>query len=187
MQPESAAMSLDPGLQDRMLKAIPSLRAFACSLCRNRDRADDLLQETLLRAIDRISTFQAGSNLEAWLFTIMRNMFNTEYRKSKRMVQDEDGRLAETLSAPPEQIGWAIARDFRAGFVKLSRDQQQALFLIGAEGLSYDEVAVMAGCETGTVKSRVHRARMELAAFMSGDDVSKASKTSERSSGRRAA
>src|ERR1700724_1389490 len=112
-------MSLDPALQARLLRAIPSLRAFACSLCRNRDRADDLLQETLLRAIAGIATFDKGSNLEAWLSTIMRNNFNNEYRKSKRMVQDEDDRLAETLSVPPEQIGWTIDRDLRAGLETL--------------------------------------------------------------------
>jgi RNA polymerase sigma-70 factor, ECF subfamily len=167
-------MCLDPVLQDRMLKVIPSLRAFACSLCRNRDRADDLLQDTLLRAIDRISTFDNGSNLEAWLFTIMRNNFNTEYRKSKRMVQDADDRLAETLSVPPEQVGWGIAKDLGVGFGKLSPDQRQALFLVGAEGLSYDQAAAVAGCQAGTIKSRVHRARLTLAAFMSGEQLSKA-------------
>ena len=180
-------MSLDPSLQDRLLKAIPSLRAFACSLCRNRDRADDLLQDTLLRAIDRISTFEKSSNLNAWLFTIMRNNFNNDYRKSKRMIQDEDDRLAETLSMPPEQIGWAIARDFRTGFGRLSRDQQQALLLIGAEGLSYAQAARMAGCETGTIKSRVHRARMALAAYMSGEEIAKAGRASDESRGQRAA
>src|SRR5712691_4042041 len=147
MQSESALMSLDPALQTRLLKAIPSLRAFACSLCRNRDRADDLLQETLLRAIAGIATFDKGSNLEAWLFTIMRNNLNNEYRRSKRMVQDEDGRLAQSLSRPPEQVGWGIAKDLRAGFGRLSADQRQALFLVGAEGLSYDQAAMIAGCQ----------------------------------------
>jgi RNA polymerase sigma-70 factor (ECF subfamily) len=152
-----------------MLQVIPSLRSFAQSLCRNRDRADDLVQETLLRAIAGIATFEKGSNLEAWLFTIMRNSFNNEYRKAKRMVQDEDDRLAETLSTPPEQVGWGIARDLRAALEILSSDQRQALWLVGAAGLSYDEAAAMAGCQEGTIKSRVHRARITLAAFMSED------------------
>jgi RNA polymerase sigma-70 factor (ECF subfamily) len=162
-------MSLDPMLQDRLLKAIPSLRAFARSLCRNRDRADDLVQDTLLRAIAGIGTFDKGTNLEAWLFTIMRNTFSNECRRLKRVVQDEDDRLAETLSTPPGQIGWAIARDFRMGLERLSPDQRQALFLVGAEGLSYDDAAAMTGCQTGTIKSRVSRARTMLAEFMSED------------------
>jgi RNA polymerase sigma-70 factor (ECF subfamily) len=179
-------MSLDPVTRDRMVKAIPGLHAFACSLCRNRDRADDLVQETLLRAIDRIDTFNKGTNLEAWLFTIMRNNFNTQYRNSKRIVQDQDGRFAETLSVPPEQVGWGIGRDLRAGFGMLPRAQQQALFLVGATGLSYDEAAATAGCEVGTVKSRVHRARLTLAAFMSGETTPKRT-ASDRARSRKAA
>jgi RNA polymerase sigma-70 factor, ECF subfamily len=164
-------MSFDSALQDRMVKAIPGLRAFARSLCRNRDRADDLLQETLVRAIAGIHTFDQGSNLEAWLCTIMRNSFNNEYSRSKRTVQDEDDRLAETLSVPPEQIGWGIARDLRAGLGRLSPDQQQALYLVGAAGLSYEEAAEKMGCQPGTIKSRVSRARTMLAAFMGEDGV----------------
>ena len=180
-------MSLDAAIQERMLRIIPSLRVFACSLCRNRDRADDLLQETLLRAIDRIDRFENGTNIEAWLFTIMRNSFNNEYRRSKRMVQDEDDRIAETLSIPAGQTGWAIAEDLRAGLGKLSPDQQQALFLIGAAGLSYDEAAVIAGAEVGTIKSRVNRARRALAAFMSDEEVSKARRAASDQSRRRSA
>jgi RNA polymerase sigma-70 factor (ECF subfamily) len=187
MQSESAVMSLDPALQARLLRAIPSLRAFAWSLCRNRDRADDLLQETLLRAIAGIATFDKGSNLEAWLSTIMRNNFNNEYRKSKRMVQDEDDRLAETLSVPPEQIGWTIDRDLRAGLETLPPDQQQALLLVGAGGLSYDEAAEQIGCRAGTIKSRVSRARAKLAAFMGEDGSTSRRALADQSYGRRAA
>ena len=178
-------MGLDAVIQERMLRAIPSMRAFARSLCRNRDRADDLVQETLLRAIDRIETFENGSNLEAWLFTIMRNKFNSDYRKAKLMVQDEDGRIVETLAVPPEQVGWAIARDLREGLGKLPPDQRRALFLVGAEGLSYDEAAVIAGSHVGTIKSRVSRARAALETFLSGDRVSNAKRAAcDQSRGR---
>ena len=182
-------MSLDAATRDRMVTAIPSLRSFAYSLCRNRDRADDLVQETLARAIDRISTFEKGSNLEAWLFTILRNRFNTEYRKSKATVQDTDDMLAEMLATPPEQVGWGIANDLRAGLGTLSADQQQALFLVGASGLSYDEAAVVVGCNVGTIKSRVHRARLTLAAFMSdeGMPVSVRAVAADRTRARKAA
>ena len=79
-----------------MLAAVPSLRAFAISLCGNVDRADDLVQETLLRAIANIDSFQPGTNMSAWLFTILRNLFRSEYRKRRREVEDADGSYAET-------------------------------------------------------------------------------------------
>ena len=80
-----------------MLAAVPSLRAFAISLCGNVDRADDLVQETLLRALANINSFQPGTNMPAWLFTILRNLFRSEYRKRRREVEDADGSYAETL------------------------------------------------------------------------------------------
>src|ERR1700753_3473428 len=98
-------MSLDPKLRDEMLAAVPSLRAFAISLSGNVDRADDLVQETLLRALANIHSFQPGTNMPAWLFTILRNLFRSEYRKRRREVEDADGRYAESLRAHPEQTG----------------------------------------------------------------------------------
>ena len=85
-------MSLDPTLRDTMLAAVPSLRAFGISLCGNVDRADDLVQETLLRALANIDSFQPGTNMSAWLFTILRNLFRSEYRKRRREVEDADSR-----------------------------------------------------------------------------------------------
>src|ERR671927_1349518 len=96
-------MSLDPSMRDQMLAAVPSLRAFAISLCGNVDRADDLVQETLLRALANIESFQRGTNMSAWLFTILRNHFRSEYRKRRREVEDSDGHYAETLKSHPEQ------------------------------------------------------------------------------------
>ena len=162
-------VSLDAATKDRMLRAIPALRGFAYSLCRNRDMADDLVQETLMRAIASIASFRQGTNLEAWLITILRNRFNSEYRKAKRAVQELDDQIAETLATPPEQLGWAIASDVQAGLGKLPPEQQRALFLVGASGLSYEEAAEITGWHVGTLKSRVHRARIELAAVMAGE------------------
>ena len=113
-------VSLDPSMERAILKFIPNLRAFAISLCRNPDRADELVQETLTHAIAHIDTFNEGSNLEAWLITILRNCFNSEYRKSQRTVQDTDGRYAEALVVPPNQVGWGIAKDLGAGLAALS-------------------------------------------------------------------
>jgi RNA polymerase sigma-70 factor, ECF subfamily len=178
-------MCLDPVLHERILKNIPSLRRFAWSLCRNRDRADDLLQETLLRGIDRISTFKNGSNLEAWLFTMMRNTFNSERRKAKRIVEDVEERLAGALSVPPEQIGWGIAKETSGPGSGCSRPSSKRRYFSSAlRGLSYAEAAMLAGCQTGTIKSRVNRARVMLAAFMSGEGVSQPqSANSDRSGG----
>src|SRR5215218_10422309 len=96
-------MSLDPGLKDALLKAVPSLRAFAISLSGNVDRADDLVQDTLMRALANIHRFEPGTNLNAWLFTILRNLFHSEYRKRKREVEDADGSYAATLTTLPDQ------------------------------------------------------------------------------------
>jgi RNA polymerase sigma-70 factor (ECF subfamily) len=163
-------MSLDDKTQATMLKAIPALRAFAVSLCRNSDRADDLVQDTLLRAIAYIDTFRPGSNLEAWLFTILRNNFFSDCRRRKSLVEDVDDKLAETLTVLPEQVGWGIAEDLQGAMRKLSPSHRQALILIGESGLSYEEAATLCNCEVGTMKSRVHRARLLLASFMSGEE-----------------
>src|SRR5213079_2298748 len=98
-------MTLNPSLRDAMLAAVPSLRAFAISLSGNVDRADDLVQETLLRAIANINSFHPGTNMSAWLFAILRNLFRTEYRKRRREVEDADGSYAERLKSQPEQTG----------------------------------------------------------------------------------
>lgn len=181
-------MILDAATKDRMLGAIPALRGFAYSLCRNRDVADDLVQETLARAIAGIGGFRQGTNLEAWLFTILRNRFNSEYRKSRRAVQELDDQIADTLATPPEQVGWGIASDLRTGLGKLPPEQQRALILVGASGLSYEEAAAITGWHVGTLKSRVHRARVELAALMSGERAPDAGRrTSHRMPARRAA
>lgn len=181
-------MILDAATKDRMLGAIPALRGFAYSLCRNRDVADDLVQETLARAIAGIGGFRQGTNLEAWLFTILRNRFNSEYRKSRRAVQELDDQIADTLATPPEQVGWGIASDLRTGLGKLPPEQQRALILVGASGLSYEEAAAITGWHVGTLKSRVHRARVELAAVMSGERAPDAGRrTSHRMPARRAA
>src|SRR5712672_1871714 len=127
---EVVIMRLDDKTQKAMLKAIPSLRAFAVSLCRNSDRADDLVQETLLRAIAYIESFRPGSNLEAWLFTILRNNFFSDCRRRKSWVEDVDDKLAETLTVLPEQIGWCIAEELRAsgangaGFLPVGRKER---------------------------------------------------------------
>ena len=164
-------MSIDADLRDSMLKATPNLRAFAISLTNNVDRADDLVQETLMRAIANIERFQPGTNMQAWLFTILRNLFHSEYRKRRREVEDPDGSYAGRLKVQPEQGARLDFEDFRSALARLPPDQREALLLVGASGFSYEEAANICGCAVGTIKSRVNRARFRLASLLNVDDV----------------
>jgi len=124
------------------------------------------VQETLLRALAHIDSFEPGTNMPAWLFTILRNLFRSEYRKRRREVEDAEGRYAETLKSHPEQTGRVEFEEFRAALEKLPQDQREALILVGASGFSYEDAATICGCAVGTIKSRVNRARSKLAALL---------------------
>src|SRR5258708_11401173 len=164
-------MPMDESVRKAVLAAVPSLRAFAISLCGNVDRADDLVQETLLRALANIQSFQPGTNMSAWLFTIVRNHSRSEYRKRRREVEDGDGSYAETLKSHPEQYGRVEFEEFRTALAKLPADQREALVLVGASGFSYEEAATICECAVGTIKSRVNRARTRLSELMSIENV----------------
>jgi len=164
-------MKLDPAIRDQVLATVPSLRAFAISLCGNIDRADDLVQETLLRALEHIDSFEPGTNMPAWLFTILRNLFRSEYRKRRREVEDAEGRYAETLKSHPEQTGRVEFEEFRRALAKLLPHQREALILVGASGFSYQEAATVCDCAAGTIKSRVNRARARLSKLLSIDSA----------------
>ncbi len=153
--------------RDALLAAIPNLRAFAISLCSNHARADDLVQDVLVKAWGNLDKFETGTNLKAWLFTILRNTYLSDRRKLKREIEDADGVYAERLSAPPEQHGHLDVADLKLALTKLSDDQREALLLVGAEGFSYEQAAEICGCAVGTIKSRVNRARNRLARLMS--------------------
>jgi RNA polymerase sigma-70 factor, ECF subfamily len=160
-------MSLDEQTRDSILSAIPNLRAFAISLSGNVDRADDLVQETVLRALANIDSFQPGTNMSAWLFTILRNLFRSEYRKRRREVEDATGMYAESMKSQPEQASRLEFDELRAALAQLPDDQREAVILVGASGFSYEEAAAICGCAVGTIKSRVNRARNRLAELMS--------------------
>lgn len=155
-------MVVYPGFKNDLLGAIPSLRAFAVSLSQNADKADDLVQETLVKAWDKQSSFQPGTNLKAWLFTILRNEFYSQMRKRGREVQDSDGTMTARLAVHPSQHGQLDLEDFRHALERLPEDQREAIILIGASGFSYEEAAEICGCAVGTIKSRVSRARARL-------------------------
>src|SRR5499433_4241268 len=160
-------MPMDESVRKAVLAAVPSLRAFAIALCGNVDRADDLVQETLLRAIANIDSFQPGTHMSAWLFTILRNLFRSEYRKRRREVEDNEGTYAESLKSHPEQHSRVEFAEFRAALAKLPPDQREALILVGASGFSYEEAATICDCAVGTIKSRVNRARTRLSDLLS--------------------
>jgi RNA polymerase sigma-70 factor (ECF subfamily) len=155
-------MAVSNAFRADLLATIPSLRAFAVSLAQNSDKADDLVQETLVKAWDKHESFQPGTNLKAWLFTILRNEFYSQMRMRGREVQDSDGIMTSRLAVHPSQHGQVDLRDFRAALEQLPEDQREAIILIGASGFSYEEAAEICNCAVGTIKSRVSRARSKL-------------------------
>ncbi len=162
------AEPMDP--RDELITHLPAMRAFATSLTRNAAAADDLVQDAVVKAWGNMDKFQPGTNLRAWLFTILRNTYYSLYRKRRREVEDPDGVMAGKLSEKPAHDGHLAMADFRVAFAKLTDEQREVLILIGAEGFSYEEAAVMCGCAVGTVKSRTNRARKRLAELMHLDD-----------------
>jgi RNA polymerase sigma-70 factor (ECF subfamily) len=149
--------------QTDLLAALPGLRAFALSLAVNPAVADDLVQETLLKAWKHQGKFQPGTNLQAWLCTILRNQFYSEIRKRKREVEDADGVMAGRLVAPAAQEASSDLQRVKNHLAKLPAMMREALLLVGAQGMTYEDAAELLGCQVGTVKSRVSRARNLLA------------------------
>ncbi len=160
-------MTVSKALREDLLASIPNLRAFAVSLAGNSERADDLVQETLMKAWAKFDTFQEGTNLRAWLFTILRNEFYSQVRKRGREVEDAEGTYAARLASQPAQTGHMDMSDFRDALGQLPADQREALILVGASGFSYEEAAEICECAVGTIKSRVSRARTRLAELLS--------------------
>ena len=155
-----------PDPRDQIADHIPSLRAFAISLTRNGAAADDLVQDTIVRAWTNIEKFTPGTDLRAWLFTILRNLFYSQRRKAVREVADPDGIHAATLTVRPAHDGRLAFNDFRAAFDQLSPEHREVLILVGANGYSCEEAAQMMGVAVGTVKSRTNRARARLCEIM---------------------
>ena len=153
---------VQPGFKREMLANLPSLRAFAISLVGRHDQADDLVQDTIMKAWSKQEQFQMGTNMKAWLFTILRNELFSQIRKRGREVQDSDGLLTEQMATHPAQYGSLDLKDFRRALEQLPPDQREAIILVGASGFSYEEAASICGCAVGTIKSRVNRARVRL-------------------------
>ena len=160
--PVGTPQGADDEMRELLLGAIPALRAFAFSLTYDLDRSDDLVQDTLVRAWTKADSFTRGTNLTAWLFTILRNLFYSEQRKRKREVEDADGALAGRLTSLPEQEIRVELREFQEALNDLPFSQREALVLVGAQNFTYEEAAEICGVAVGTMKSRVSRARGRL-------------------------
>ena len=159
---------LDP--KDELVTHLPALRAFALSLTRNRATADDMMQDAVLKAWSNMDKFQPGTNMRAWLFTILRNTYYSSRRKLNREVADVDNVFSDTLSVKPDHDGRLQMMDFKVAFDQLADEHREALILVGASGFSYDDAAEMCGVATGTMKSRVNRARAKLTELLKLDD-----------------
>ena len=160
-------MDLDHSTRAAMLDAMPQLHRFAMSLCRDRDKANDLTQAALLRAYVNIDKFKAGSSMVAWLLVILRNQHCDTYRKQQREVEDIDGTYAGALVSQPDQIARLEYAELLAALAELPHEMRRCLILVCVDGLSYEEAGKACNCSVGTVKSRVHRARARLAAMLS--------------------
>lgn len=160
----------NPDPRDELADHLGPMRAFAMSLTRNSALADDMVQDTLVKAWTKIDKFEPGTNMRAWLFTILRNTYYSHHRKARREVGDPDGVFAGALAQKPDHDGRLQMRDFNAAFATLNDEQREALTLVGAAGFSYEEAAETCGVATGTIKSRVNRARARLTELMGLED-----------------
>lgn len=161
----------EDGFRDALIGAVPALRGFAFSLVGDPSRADDLVQETLVKGWSNRHRFTPGTNMNAWLFTILRNQFYTDLRKAKREVEDADGSHAAKLTALPDQEGVVNLKRLRDRLDGIPEAQRIALLMVGAEGYTYEEAAALLQCKVGTVKSRVSRARAYLSEVLGLTDA----------------
>jgi RNA polymerase sigma-70 factor, ECF subfamily len=162
----SSACPVEASLRDQMLDLLPNLRAFAFTLTNDPTRVDDLVQDAFVRAWSNIDHFERGSNLGAWLFTILRHAFYTEHRKRRREAEDPEGVHVARLKVPPEQEAALAMAELRLALPHLPPRYREALLLVGVQDMTYEEVALLQGVAVGTVKSRVNRARTQLASML---------------------
>lgn len=161
----------DTDFKQILAETVPHLRAFARSLCGRPDLADDLVQEAMLKAWAARERFEKGSNMRAWTFTILRNVYISQMRR-KKFTGDYDELVAEKqLAAPAHQEGPLALQDLQYALNQLPENQREAIILVGAGGFAYDEAANICGCAVGTIKSRVSRARRTLEGVIESGDI----------------
>jgi RNA polymerase sigma-70 factor, ECF subfamily len=158
---QPAKPAADP--REEIIAHLSSLRAFAMSLTRNPSAADDLVHDTIVKAWSKFDLYRPGTNLRAWLLTILRNTYYSGRRKQAREVADSDGAMTERLATKPDHDGRLALADLATAFARLPAEQREVLILVGAMGFSIEEAAETCGCAPGTVKSRANRGRRALA------------------------
>ena len=157
----------DEEFKQQLAQVIPHLRAFGRSLSGSRDLADDLVQETLLKAWAARKRFQAGTNMRAWTFIILRNLFLSQMRRARFKGEWDEITASRLLAAPASQDRHVELGDMQRALMHLPQPQREALILVGAGGFAYEEAAEICGCAVGTIKSRVARGRVALEALLS--------------------
>ena len=153
---------MTPSFETMMIECLPHMRAYSRSLTKDPDAADDLVQDAIVRAIGAQGSFQEGTNLKAWLFTILRNKFLDDRRRKRGYFEQIETAVHERLVSPPTQHAAVEFADVATAFWSLSAAHREVLMLIGVNGLNYEEAADVLGCPIGTVRSRLSRARSEL-------------------------
>ena len=163
--PEHVSLS-DPEFKQQLAIVIPHLRAFGRSLSGSRDLADDLVQETLLKAWAARKRFQAGTNMRAWTFIILRNLYLSQMRRARFKGEWDDLVADRILAAPASQDRHVELNDLQRALLHLPQPQREALILVGAGGFAYEEAAEICHVAVGTIKSRVARGRVALEALL---------------------
>ncbi len=169
-QERDAGADADKIFRDDLVAIIPSLRAFARGLCGNMALADDLAQDAMTRAWSARASFQPGSNFRAWMYTIVRNQFYTTFRRNARTVSWDPAAAEQLLVVDANQHDRLNVQDVIGALQKLPVEQREALILVGANGMSYEDAAAVMNCAVGTIKSRVARGRVALAGHINGPD-----------------
>lgn len=167
----SAIAEQEEAFKAELIALIPNMRAFARSLCRDATFADDLAQDALARAWSSRSSYEPGTNLKAWTFRILRNGFYTQTRRSWRTLDLDPGVAEATLVATSNPTGTLELNELRLAMNMLPKEQCEALTLIGAAGLSYEDTAEICGVAIGTIKSRVSRGRARLVALLAAGEL----------------
>jgi len=165
-----------------LVAILPNLRGYAISLAKSEDRADDLVQETMLKAWAKQAGFTPGTNLKAWLITILRNEFYNEIRARRHGVQDPDGLLTAGLAVQPSQENALELREIGMMLSSLPKKHRDAVLLVGLAGHSYKDAARSCNCAGGTMKSRVSRARARLRTMIDGEEINCGAKSGYRQS-----
>ena len=162
----------DDAFKQQLAAVIPHLRAFGRSLAGDPDTADDLVQDTMLKAWTARASFAAGSSIKAWTFVILRNAYFSRLRRQKFQGDYDEGVAERTLTVAAAQEDGLRITDLQRALLQLPAEQREALILVGAGGMPYEEAAAVCGCAVGTMKSRVSRGRTALAALLDSGQLS---------------